>query len=90
MGLSYTVQRTIAASPTTVWQVLTDKQALLAGDFGITQLEGELAAGGKLLLRAAIAPKQVFKRCRLRARAAHGLARRHATWPVYRHAHLFS
>lgn len=61
MGFSYNSERAIAAPPSIVWQVLTDKQALLDGDFGITQLDGDLALGGKLVLRAAIAPKQAFK-----------------------------
>ncbi|MBO6676137.1 MAG: SRPBCC domain-containing protein [Rhizobiales bacterium] len=61
MGFSYTAQCSIAAPPSTVWQVLTDRQALIDGDFGITQLDGNLAPGGKLVLRAAIAPKQAFK-----------------------------
>lgn len=61
MGFSYNSERAIAAPPSIVWQVLTDKQVLLDGDFGITQLDGHLALGGKLVLRAAIAPKQAFK-----------------------------
>lgn len=61
MGFSYTAQRSIAAPLPTVWQVLTDRHALIAGDFGITQLDGDLALDGKLVLRAAIAPKQAFK-----------------------------
>jgi hypothetical protein len=61
MGFSYTAQSSIAAPPPIVWQVLTDRQALIDGDFGITQLEGDLAPGGKLVLRAAIAPKQAFR-----------------------------
>ncbi len=61
MGFSYTAHRTIAAPPNLVWSVLTDREALLAGDFGITQLDGDLAPGGKLVLRASIAPKQTFK-----------------------------
>lgn len=61
MGFSYTATRSIEAPPHTVWQVLTDKAALLAGDFGITDLDGNLQAGGRLTLRAAIAPKQAFK-----------------------------
>ncbi|MEQ8656855.1 MAG: SRPBCC domain-containing protein [Hyphomicrobiales bacterium] len=61
MGFSYKAERIIAAPPSIVWQVLTDKKALLDGDFGITQLDGDLLLGGKLVLRAAIAPKQAFK-----------------------------
>lgn len=61
MVFSYNSERAIAAPPSIVWQVLTDKQALLDGDFGITQLDGDLALGGKLVLRAAIVPKQAFK-----------------------------
>jgi hypothetical protein len=61
MGFSYAAHSSIAAPPPIVWQVLTDRQALIDGDFGITQLEGDLAPGGKLVLRAAIAPKQAFR-----------------------------
>ncbi|MFN3170163.1 MAG: SRPBCC family protein [Hyphomicrobiales bacterium] len=61
MGLSYKAERAIAAPPSVVWQVLTDRKALLDGHFGITQLDGDLASGGKLALRAAIAPNQAFK-----------------------------
>ncbi|MEO0385233.1 MAG: SRPBCC domain-containing protein [Pseudomonadota bacterium] len=61
MRFSYNAECVIAAPPSIVWQVLTDKKALLDGDFGIRQLDGDLALGGKLVLRAAIAPKQAFK-----------------------------
>jgi hypothetical protein len=61
VGLSYKAERAIAAPPSVAWQVLTDRKALLDGHFGITQLEGDLALGGKLVLRASIAPKQAFK-----------------------------
>jgi len=61
MSFSYNAERAIAAPPSIVWQVLTNKQVLLDGDFGITQLDGDLVLGGKLVLRAAIAPKQTFK-----------------------------
>lgn len=61
MSLSFVAERTIAAPPSAVWQILTDRQMLLDGDFGITALEGDLKPGGRLKLRAAIAPKQFFK-----------------------------
>lgn len=61
MGLFYGAERTIAASPSTIWAVLTDKNALLTEDFGIMELNGDLRQGGKLVLRAAVAPKQAFK-----------------------------
>lgn len=61
MGFCYTAQRSIAAPPPTVWHVLTDRQVLVAGDFGITQLDGGLAPGERITLRSAIAPNQAFK-----------------------------
>ena len=61
MRFSFAAESLIAAPQSVVWHVLTDRQTLLEGDFGLLSLEGDLKAGGRLNLRAAIAPKQSFK-----------------------------
>lgn len=51
----------IAASPDQVWAVITNAQALVAAQLGITELHGPIAAGAHIRLRSAVAPKQVFR-----------------------------
>ena len=50
----------IAAPPDTVWSVLTDPDALVSGDFGITRLEGVLRPGARIKLWTEISPKRAF------------------------------
>lgn len=54
------VTRSIAASPDMVWSVLTDTGVLQKGDFGITRLDGDLEADGKIKLWADVSPDRAF------------------------------
>lgn len=60
-GLSYSANRTIAASPATVWSVLSDRALLASGPFGIARLDGDLRAGGRLSLVSQLVPNRAFK-----------------------------
>ncbi len=51
---------TIAASPTTVWAILTDPARMVAGGLGITRLDGPIATGQKIRLESTVAPGRVF------------------------------
>ena len=57
---SFNSRRYIATPPQTVWQVLTDPDTLVKGDFGIFGIEGEIAEQSKFKLRIELTPKQVF------------------------------
>lgn len=46
----YAASRQIQASPDAVWAFLTDAQALVAADTGITKLEGDVTEGGRFKL----------------------------------------
>lgn len=60
-SLTYRAERTIRATASTVWSILTDKTQLASGPFGILRLEGDLSAGGKLLLFSDLVPNRPFK-----------------------------
>lgn len=60
-GLQYSAERTIAAPVSTVWSILTDRTLLVSGSFGITRLDGDLRAGGKLSLVSETVPGRAFK-----------------------------
>lgn len=60
-SLRYVAVRAIAAPVATVWSVLTDKALLASGPFGISKLDGDLRAGGKLSLVSQLVPKRTFK-----------------------------
>lgn len=51
------VNRTISASPATVWSFLSDPQALASADTGITRIDGQFTQGQKFVLRADVAPR---------------------------------
>jgi hypothetical protein len=53
-------RRTIAASPETVWAILTDPARILAGGMGVLRLDGAIARGQKIRLESAAAPGRVF------------------------------
>lgn len=52
----YEVSRHIAASPETVWSILTNREALLNGA-GIAQLDGNITDGGKVTLYSEVSPR---------------------------------
>ena len=57
------ISRTIAAPPSRVWQVLTDRDLLASGGFGLTRLDAptqRLAEGQTLRLVAEVSGKRVF------------------------------
>jgi hypothetical protein len=53
-------RRTIAASPETVWAILTDPARIVAGGMGVLRLDGAIARGQKIRLESAVAPGRVF------------------------------
>jgi hypothetical protein len=56
----FEVRRAIRATPDRAWSCLTDARRLVAGDLGITRLEGQIAAGAKLKLWSEAAPGRSF------------------------------
>lgn len=55
------VQRHIAASPDTVWAILTNRAILADGSFGIARLVGDIGPNARLALYAAVAGNRAFK-----------------------------
>ncbi len=51
----------IAASPETVWSLLTNAAAFPKWNTTVTSIDGEIAKGNRLAIRVPIAPKRVFK-----------------------------
>lgn len=51
----------IAASPETVWALLTNAAAFPKWNSTVTSIDGEIAKGNRLAIRVPIAPKRVFK-----------------------------
>jgi uncharacterized protein YndB with AHSA1/START domain len=51
----------IAASPETVWSLLTDASAYPSWNTTVTSIEGSIAKDQKIALRAKIDPKRTFK-----------------------------
>ena len=56
----FEVRRAINAPADRIWAILTDKAALLAGDFAILKIEGDIGAGGKVKLWSEADPKRAF------------------------------
>lgn len=56
----FETRRTIAASPETLWAILTDPERIVAGGFGITRLDGVIAQGHRIRLESEAAPGRVF------------------------------
>lgn len=61
MRFTYKTDIDIQAPVQAVWSVLTDRIALLNGDFGITELEGSIAEGSRLYLETDVAPGRGFR-----------------------------
>jgi hypothetical protein len=57
---SYESSAEIAASPETIWAILTDAGAYPSWDSGVTQVEGRIAPGEKLKVTSAANPKRAF------------------------------
>lgn len=60
-ALRYSASRAIAAPASIVWSILTDRELLASGPFGIARLDGDLRAGGKLSLVSQLVPNRTFK-----------------------------
>ena len=58
--MHFEVRRQIRATPARVWSCLTDTRRLVAGNLGVTRLEGEIAPGAKLKLWSEAAPGRAF------------------------------
>lgn len=56
----FNVERSIAAPPERVWDVLTDARKLGSGAFGITRLDGNIVKGGKIKLWSSASPARAF------------------------------
>lgn len=56
----YHVSRDIAASPSTVWSVLTDADRLSDGSFSILKIEGRIALNHSFRLWSEVDPKRAF------------------------------
>ena len=58
---SYSVRRTINASPEVVWDVLTDASGYETWNSAVLGIEGEIAEGNKIALKSIVNPDRVFK-----------------------------
>jgi hypothetical protein len=58
--MHFEVKRSISASPETVWPILTNRQRLIDGGFGILRLEGEIRPGSKIKLWSEASPGRAF------------------------------
>jgi len=56
-----TVTRHIAAPPARVWSILTDAEALVRGQTGITRLDGPIEEGKTIRLENGVAPGRTFQ-----------------------------
>ena len=54
------VRRDIAASPDTIWRILSDPATLSNGRFSIIKIEGRIALGQKFKLWSEVDPKRAF------------------------------
>ena len=58
--LSYETSAMIAASPETIWSILTDAPGYSGWDSGIERIEGTIAPGEKVKLHTEVQPGRTF------------------------------
>jgi hypothetical protein len=58
--MHFEVSREIQASPNRVWEIVTDKTALLNGSYGVIRLEGDIRAGSRIKLWSDVSPNRAF------------------------------
>lgn len=56
----FEVRRVIAASPERIWARLTDAEAIVSGELGVTRLEGTIADGASLKVWSEASPDRAF------------------------------
>ena len=54
------VRRRIAATPSSIWTILTNARLLQDANLGITKLEGEIRPGSRLKLWSEVSPDRAF------------------------------
>jgi hypothetical protein len=59
--LEYSVTIEIAATPATIWRLLTDAARFTSWNTTVTSIEGEIALGERLTLRVPLAPGRAFR-----------------------------
>jgi hypothetical protein len=57
----YQVERHINAKPEEVWAILTNREAVLAANLGITRFEGDVCLGSNIKLWTEATPERAFK-----------------------------
>ena len=60
MPKSYSVQRTISATPARIWGLLTDAAGYPGWNPTVISLDGRIAAGEKIKLTSTVNPKRAF------------------------------
>ena len=60
MPKSYSVQRTISATPERIWGLLIDAGGYTGWNPSVTSLDGRIAAGEKIKLVSTVNPKRAF------------------------------
>jgi len=58
--MTYSAQRTISASPSDVWQILTDSSKYVEWDPNVVRLEGQIALGQKIKIFTQMSPDRAF------------------------------
>ena len=57
---SYDVTKHIAATPETIWAILTDAAGYTSWDSGVERVEGSIALGNKIKVYSKINPGRAF------------------------------
>jgi len=57
---THQVSRTIAATPETIWAILTDAPAYTTWDSGVVKVEGAISSGAKIKVFSAVSPDRAF------------------------------
>ena len=58
--MTYSAQRTISASPSDVWQILTDSNKYVEWDPNVVRLEGQIELGQKIKIFTQMSPDRAF------------------------------